>query len=353
MPRCSYCGATFTAKQNLNRHQRTVKSCLAIQKEQGVVTAEEQFSCQCGETFNRRDEFNRHKVKCSIATPASTTHIENATINNTQNNNTLNFNINVFGSTMSSLTPELIAERVLEALSLDAVEKGVAHMTAEVARPVFTNEKANWLVRVADGSRNKLMVRTDEGDISDHQGHNTTRLLRQPFIRASLLALKETDKPKDVENTIEEIEDDDVYDKQAMGALLKAAPSRFDQTNPLIFTEAHRLAEEKAFAELHRVMAKRKRNKVKQLEKEAVKWREELLDHAQDLHDGTFWHPTQHLVIQPETGERPFSVLGKREKRTDTTQSLVRADIEHLVAMGLTSYLAPEYAMRVAELAVK
>jgi hypothetical protein len=38
-------------------------------------------------------------------------------------------------------TPELITERVLEALSLEAVEKGVAHMTAEVARPTFTNEK--------------------------------------------------------------------------------------------------------------------------------------------------------------------------------------------------------------------
>ena len=186
-------------------------------------------------------------------------------------NNTNNIQINVFGSTASALTPEIIAQKVMEVISLEAVEKGLAHMTQEVARPVFSNEKGNWLVRVADASRSKLIVRTDEGDQPDHQGRNTTRLLKKPFMEASLIALEETDRPRDVENTIEAIRDDDTYDKQTMGALLGVAPTTFDQTNPLIFTEAHRIAEEKTRAKLDRVMAKRKRLQEKQKALEADK----------------------------------------------------------------------------------
>jgi hypothetical protein len=73
------------------------------------------------------------------------TQINNGTINNTTNN-TVNVNINVFGSTASSLTPELIAEKVREVLSYEAVEEGVAKMTEEVAPTLFVNEKGNSLI---------------------------------------------------------------------------------------------------------------------------------------------------------------------------------------------------------------
>jgi hypothetical protein len=107
-----------------------------------------------------------------------------------------NFTINVFGSTMSSLTPEIVAQKVMEVITLESVEKGLASMTEEVARPVFSNEKGNWMVRVADGSRNKLVVRLDEGDRPDHQGHNPTRLFTQPFTKTSILALKHTNRSR-------------------------------------------------------------------------------------------------------------------------------------------------------------
>ena len=242
MPACPHCGVVIAAKHNLDRHQKTVKSCLAIQREQGLVAQEQTHTCECGESFTRKDVFIRHKSKCEEVAPASTTTI----INNNDNRIQLNQQINIhFGSTFSALTPELVAERVLEVLSLEAVEKGLARMTEEVARPVFTNEKNNWTIRVADSSRNKLVVRTYGGDRPDHQGHNTTRLLKQPFMEASMLALKQTERPNEVENTIEEIQDDDIYRNKTMGVLLRVAPTSFDQTNPLIFTEAHRLAEEK------------------------------------------------------------------------------------------------------------
>jgi hypothetical protein len=345
MSSCQHCGAEFKRPCDLTRHQKSAKSCLAIQREHGLVTAEPIYACECSEKFYLPYHLARHKTKCVTARPP-------IVINNTQNN-TLNqnvFNINVFGSTMSSLTPEIIAKRVLEIVSLQSVEKGLAHMTAEVAQSAFTNEKGNWLVRVADGSRNKLMIRTDSGDIPDLQGHRTTQLLRKPFIEASLLALEQTKRPDDVENTIGEIQDDETYDRETMGALLRVAPSRFDQREPPMLPETYERELDRAMMKLERVMSERKKAKAKQLEAQALKWREEFLDRSQNLHDGTYWHPTYHFVIQSEETDQAFSILGRREKRSDTTQPLTKADIERLVQMGMKAYLAPEYAIRVAEL---
>jgi hypothetical protein len=107
------------------------------------------------------------------------------------------------------------------------------------------------------------------------------------------------------------------------------------------------LAEEKAFAELDRVMAKRKRTKAKQLKLEGAKWKEDFLDRSQDLHDGTFWHPIHRFVIQPDE-EHEFSILGKREKRTDQTVPLTRADLKTIGDMGLGHRLSEEFAGRLA-----
>jgi hypothetical protein len=234
-----------------------------------------------------------------------------------------------------------VAQKVLEVLSLDAVEKGLARMTEEVAPSIFTNEKKNWTIRVADGSRNKLVVRTDDGDQPDLQGHKTTRLLRHPFIKASMLALEQTDRPKQVESTIEEIRDDDTYNRQTMGALLRMAPSKFDDTNSVL-AEARRLDEEKGLEELDRFMAKRKRKQAKQAAIQAEATRNDFLDRAQDLHDGTFWHPVQHFIIQPDE-EREFVVIGRRAKRSDATIPLTKADIATIKELGLAPQLDAQY----------
>jgi hypothetical protein len=216
-------------------------------------------------------------------------------------------------------------------------------MTETVAPSCFTNEKRNWFLRSTDASRNKLVVRTDEGDIADIQGYRTTRMLKKPFMEASLMALEETDKPKDVENTIEEIQDEDTYSKKTMGALLRVVPTMFDQTRPIYpITEADRIAEEKVSAKLDRVMAKRARAKAKQLKLEAAKWKDEFLDRSQDLHDGTFWHPTNHFIIQPDE-KLDFTILGRREKRGDTTVQLTKADLKTISEMGLEAHLDEQY----------
>src|SRR5208283_4010743 len=125
------------------------------------------------------------------------------------------FNIQVFGPTASSLTPELIRDKVLEAISCEAVESGIARMTQEVAPRVFTNDKGNWVIRVADGSRNKLIMRTDEGDVPDMGARKTAGLLRAPLLHAGMIALRETDRPIHVNSTLEELQDDDTYERSA------------------------------------------------------------------------------------------------------------------------------------------
>ena len=140
MPPCQYCQAEFERPRDLTRHQKTARYCLAIQKDQGLTVPEPSHKCKCGETFHLKHHLTQHHHSCAIMT-----QINNGTINNTTNN-TVNVNINVFGSTASSLTPELIAEKVREVLSYEAVEEGVAKMTEEVAPTLFVNEKGNSLI---------------------------------------------------------------------------------------------------------------------------------------------------------------------------------------------------------------
>ena len=337
---CEFCEASFTQRSSLTRHQKTAKTCLKLQRDQGLNTPEPIHTCACGETFHRKYHLTRHQASCA-------TMISNSTVitnNQISINNNNQFNIQIFGSTASSLTPEIIKEKVIEALTCADVEAGLARMTETVARDCFSNEKGNWFVRSTDASRNKLVVRTDKGDIADIQGYRTTRMLKKPFMEASLMALEETDKPTDVENTIEEIQDNDIYNKKTMGVLLRVIPTTFEseQAFPVTDTEAYQIAEEKVAAKLDRVMVKRKRKKAKQLELEAAKWKDEFLDRSQDLHDGTFWHPTNHFVIQPDE-KLDFTILGRREKRGDVTVQLTKADLKTISEMGLEAHLDEQY----------
>ena len=297
--------------------------------------------CACGEIFHRRDVLTRHQTTCS----RSTVTVNAIGTQNIQNNN-LNFNIQLFGSTASALTPDVIRDKVIEALSCEEVEKGIARMTEAVAPHLFQNEKHNWTIRVADASRKKLLVRTDQGDVPDVGARRTAGLLREPFIRAGFMALEESNRKQDVKSTMVSIGDDESYDKEASRALLAVAPSEFEN-NPLM-TDAHRAVLVKAKKQLNRALMKWNREQKERTALETAKWKEDFLDHSQDLHDGTFWHPIHRFVIQPDT-DREFSILGKREKRTDQTIQLTRADLGAVSKMGLGRYLAPEYAARLEE----
>jgi hypothetical protein len=221
-------------------------------------------------------------------------------------------------------------------------------MTKEGAPNVFRNEKGTWNLRVADASRKKLVVRTDEGEESDRQGDKTTKLLRAPFLQASFSALEQGAQPRKVESTIEEIEDDETYAKKSTGALLKVVPDKFASSAALIDDreeDDHDRAYRKASAKAKRVLAKLKRERAEELRLQSERSKEDFLEHSQDLHDGTFWHPIHRFIIQPDT-ERDFVIIGKREKRADQTMPLTRPDLQIISDMGLGKYVAPEFAHR-------
>jgi hypothetical protein len=63
---CVYCKKTFQTKQSLTYHQRTVKSCLKIQNEQGV-TAPTLFKCSyCNKNITSKNNLDYHLNICKM-----------------------------------------------------------------------------------------------------------------------------------------------------------------------------------------------------------------------------------------------------------------------------------------------
>ncbi len=60
---CEYCKKKFTTRPNLLRHQKTVFSCLQLQKKDEC----ERFLCSfCKKTYTDRSNLNQHISKCKV-----------------------------------------------------------------------------------------------------------------------------------------------------------------------------------------------------------------------------------------------------------------------------------------------
>jgi hypothetical protein len=109
-----------------------------------------------------------------------------------------------------------------------------------------------------------------------------------------------------------------------------------------LLTSAHEEFYQKTLVEVKQAQKEFRRKQRMQLKAETEKWKNDFLDKAQPLHDGTFWHPTQHFVIQPDP-DHDFTILGRREKRSDSTVRLTKADLELIARMGLEMQLDEQY----------
>jgi hypothetical protein len=292
------------------------------------------FKCSCGADFTRQSYLTRHETKCGEnPTPGSVINSNN-TVNNIGTQNVMILN---FGTTMSGLTPEQIRDRVLDAISIDSIENGIQHMCEEVTQSVFTNEKGNCMIRIADASRKKLVWRTDKGEEPDPGAKKTATILRQPLAEAATMALEQTNKRDNVISTMSALNDPTKYQKEARRGLLLAAPARFENNH----VSAVQVAPDGTLPEISRILKREERRKEKEKAEAKLKWENEILDRAQDLHDGTFWHPEKQWVVAP-SDEVQFMIVGRRRNRCDETAPLNRSDLLEIGRIGLEEHLKPE-----------
>lgn len=59
---CEYCNASFLSKRALINHQKTAKYCLDIQTDTFI----QEFKCECGSEFTRKDSLKRHEKTCRM-----------------------------------------------------------------------------------------------------------------------------------------------------------------------------------------------------------------------------------------------------------------------------------------------
>ncbi len=73
MKTCEFCGSEVSNKKSLDRHMKTTKYCLMIQKEKGLVIDEQYHTCECGFACTIKSSFIRHRKKCNSKEPQRTT----------------------------------------------------------------------------------------------------------------------------------------------------------------------------------------------------------------------------------------------------------------------------------------
>lgn len=70
MYKCSFCKKDFHDKTTLNRHKKSAKFCIDIQRENGITTNADVFNCvDCGKVFTLKRVLTKHistckKIKC-------------------------------------------------------------------------------------------------------------------------------------------------------------------------------------------------------------------------------------------------------------------------------------------------
>jgi hypothetical protein len=114
-PCFTYLNLTFGSHRVFNVSEYREQK--AEERKQKIEDRKEQ-RLRCGTVFATKQNMERHQDSCSATTNNGTAVINNGTVIANQ------FNIQIFDSTASSLTAEVVRDKVLEALTLQAVEQG-------------------------------------------------------------------------------------------------------------------------------------------------------------------------------------------------------------------------------------
>jgi len=175
MPRynCEYCNNEFSAKSNLNRHQKQAKYCLELQ---GVEPAiKDKILCDCGKAFTRKDNLRRHQQKCEYIEPTESKtmmkvmdkvldtlkEVVKTPTQTTVNNNTQNKHVyNIIPITNEDL------QKVLDYLDIETILRGGKGYANLATEKIFNS--SNLLC--TDQSRKKLRYKEENGEMVEDLG---------------------------------------------------------------------------------------------------------------------------------------------------------------------------------------
>jgi hypothetical protein len=356
---CEYCDSSFSVTRSLKRHQKTNLSCIEIQKSRGICVEKESHKCDdCGRTFTQKSSLNTHKTKIhKVEANVGTINSNTANINpvNNTTNNTNNANNNTilifnFGETFSDITKEKVMEildRCLDKIPASSVGQGIGSMTEIIAPLILRNSNGNWISRVADSSRNKLAVKTKDGEEPDINGHKTSELLRDPIRTVGQIAFRQEEvieNKKDIINTLKEIENDGLYGKKSTNALMKILPNEFEskkcEPNKEVRSKSGKTSSEISKQIIRRY--EREQARLEEAEKRTAMHNIASKSHQCFDGSGTYWNKEYGFVIQSEAGGT-FSIIGRKNKMEDARSDLTKADIKKIHDMKLGELLAPKY----------
>lgn len=213
---CEYCGDSFTASKNLKRHQRTKITCLNIQKSRGLQAEREEYKCDfCDYVATQKCQLKTHQAKHNVnAETDGSTHS--------------NFG-GIFADISKNQAMDLLQKNI-DKIPLDIVKQGITSIIENIAPFILRNNNGNWISRVADASRNKLAVKTSNGEEPDVNGYRTCEILRDPVRAVGRIAFDKTKNENHIVHLLEEIENDESYRRKSITALIRVLPNKFQSS---------------------------------------------------------------------------------------------------------------------------
>lgn len=167
---CPYCNTSVSSKRHLERHQKTAKYCIKIQRSQNITVDEDEFKCSCGKSFNLKHNLKTHQRICEPIQLRNTSHIETKEavqdlLSETGFQLTNELMINLF---MKQIEGELQVNKFYELLYRDYLE-----LLDFVIAKCITNSDNYISIEIADISRKKIIIKkqsmTPEYDIGAYR----------------------------------------------------------------------------------------------------------------------------------------------------------------------------------------
>lgn len=198
---CQFCKREFSRKSNLTHHQKTVKTCIAIQqnceiqeqKETKVTTETELIYANCKiemleKQLKEKDEQLKEKDTFIQELASRDTNFKITYNNITRIGNTTNNTNQILNLTPLQMTQEAFQERIQKTLREEHLNLPTADY---VSKNLIRDEQGNLMYKITDAARNKFQY--------NKEGNCETDLNAAKLIEAIGKPLKEETHAKILE----------------------------------------------------------------------------------------------------------------------------------------------------------